>query len=274
MNRPFYHTLPLFAYISVVGMALNSCNQNEPYIGEKEISQDSEIQENDIIKRQIVGDWHFYSGNRLNGLCNDRKDTYYDKILTFNESHGYIEQYCSKKGNGRDFLYHKKHGIWNLIGDTIVISDIYEESGTYKYLAIFEDGNEDVLTIIDDRSHLNRTDRKNFASDYRRVGTEYQNIKDEILGYWYFYGSHSKSDWWCFNDDGFIKSTSYYWIDNSPIPGRSEYLWEITNNNELKITSYPVMSYKWTHKINFLNDTYFSYQTTILKNQDWVLDDN
>lgn len=215
------------------------------------------------IEKLVLGEWHYWSGEISVGLINDSR-IIFDKILNFNKSFNYTEKYCEMNRHGVAPIasYVETYGNWKVLDKKLVLNDWVGD----VVLALYVEKLSDDMIIF-------RTPNGETVT-YKRVGTEFDDVYDKILGYWYEYSiSYPKSDYYHFKNDGFVSHRSYVWMDGpnaNPVITQGEQKWSLQDNDEILFVSYPVQNTSRVCKIEFLNESYFCYGDAVLKNTNWT----
>ena len=199
-------------------------------------------EENGLYNDSIIGQWHFYSDS-LRGLIGDTTAVLFDQILTFNSVGNFTEEnIIAIQGsvyNGiwsQDSIY---NGNWSIKGNKITINN-WEG----KKL----DNSINIISLSNNRLEISYS---NFKAVYLRVGTEFRNINQDILGYWYNLPNMQNNTSSNFLKDSTVIQRSLLGFN---IYGEEEYKWNFKGDT-LSFTSLPVM-YTSVYIVKYCNDKY------------------
>jgi len=245
----------LYIILSALFLILASCGYEEPSIAPNKPSE--EIAEpthsyDETLMTSLVGKWHYDSGEINIGLGADFEHEVLDRVFDFKSSKNFNETYiiCQNKHNAT-FSDQSAIGNWNISDSKLYLNDW--------------DGNPiPPITILELQNNCLRLQSEDGqVATYIRCGFEFNNLKTDILGFWYEFTESQYVGFTQFKEDGFMRTRTYLMIN---IPGESKSTWKL-EGTKLTITSYPVQSYKDTYEVRCCNSQYLIYGKTYLRRQ-------
>jgi len=194
-------------------------------------------EENKFNVTYLSGEWHFFSGS-LGELIGESSDDIYDQILTFTSVGNYSEKNIFADKD------EKLNGNWTIQNNQITLNDW--------------DGKplNNPVTLIGLSENRLEISYHNSKSVYLRVGTEFENLKTNILGYWKVFPETKYKTNYQFKNDGTVTYTSQF---SEQVFTVSNYEWKV-EGNLLTLTLLPTHSLTDKYSIKYCNDKYMRWQ--------------
>lgn len=236
-------------FFMVVIAIFHSCGSGSS----EDFDRDDELIDPDgkeeYLFKLLQGRWHYYSGDIYMGLVGDIDSEINDHVLDFNASKNYVEIYTIESGD----VY--LHGNWKIEDNELILNDW--DGNPISPMKVMEISiNEIAISHSDDR-----------VAVYRRVGTEYLDIKREILGYWYEYTTGLAAPFYEFKADGTVQHRRYEFNHtSSPVPMTGYYEWEI-NDKIISLTTLPVRYRTENYTLKCCNSKYLIMGSIRLKRE-------
>lgn len=243
--------------LTLPAILLIGCGNDEPKASSNKDKSDESTTYPTIEESFFTGRWHFYSGTFNENEDYASKSWTIDKIFEFTTNHNYSETTTTCHFDWEMHIENNQQfGTWSLSKNTLILTDWYGES--QQVYTITQVSDTRVSLIGDYGSPL----------VFVRCGKEFENLSNEILGYWYPYPSTKQDDYYNFKRDGFVTIKKWMNVAGSPLPTQGDSKWSISDN-VIALTSYPVENKTDYYPVRCCNTTFLIMGNLVLKRSKW-----
>ena len=193
--------------IIAVLFPLFSCSENTPNLSE-EVIKEEKNEDSSNYNSLLIGEWHFYSG-KIASIIGAKGINIYNQILTFNSAGNYIETNTLMKGDEE----HK--GNWSTTSDYIFINDWNGNMSNHS-IRITNISEKQLSLSIDGNTAI-----------YIKKENIFDNLQQNILGYWYEFTDKEHIPFYVFNNDKTASHVFWRYIFNTVSPTIAKYEWEL-----------------------------------------------
>ena len=204
--------------IIVVLFSRFSCSENTPNLSE-EVIKEEKNEDSSNYNSLLIGEWHFYSGE-IASIIGAKGINIYNQILIFNSAGNYIETNTLMKGDEE----HK--GNWSTTSDYIFINDWNGNMSNHS-IRITNISEKQLSLSIDGNTAI-----------YIKKENIFDNLQQNILGYWYEFTDKEHIPFYVFNNDKTASHVFWRYIFNTVSPTIAKYEWELEIHQNHKLILY------------------------------------